>query len=78
MELKTEIAGLKEKLTALRAENSDLRGELARVNARDAELGRKLRELVGGGKFDLTDSPASFISTCKQLVADQDAADGPI
>ncbi|MYM92656.1 hypothetical protein [Duganella vulcania] len=43
--------------------------------ARDAELGRKLRELVGGGKFDLTDSPKSFVSTCVQLVSDQAAAD---
>lgn len=41
--------------------------------SRDAELGRKLREMVGGGKFDLTDSPASFIDTCKQMVADQTA-----
>lgn len=40
----------------------------------DAELGRKLRALVSGGPFDLTDSPKSLIAACKQMIADQATA----
>jgi len=78
MEHSNDVALLKEKVTAHRAENAALREELARVNASDAELGRKLRELVSGRKLDLTDSPASFITICKQMVADQAARLAPI
>jgi hypothetical protein len=78
MERSNEVVLLKEKVTAQRNEIADLRDELARVNADDAELGRKLRELVGGGKFDVTDSPTSFMNTCRQMVADMAAKYDPI
>lgn len=42
----------------------------------NADIGRKVRALVDGGPFDLTDSPKSFIETCRQLVAAIDAARG--
>lgn len=34
----------------------------------DAEIGKRVRRLVDGGPFDLTDSPKSFIDNCKNFV----------
>lgn len=39
----------------------------ANQEGRDAELGKRIRLLVDGGPFDLTDSPQSFIETVKRL-----------
>jgi hypothetical protein len=39
----------------------------------NAEIGKRVRQLVDGGPFDLRDSPMSFTATCERLVAEADA-----
>jgi hypothetical protein len=49
--------------------NADTQDAKEKANA---EIGRCVRNLVNGSKFDLTDSPQSFIDNCKQFVVDAD------
>ena len=44
---------------------------MAEQDAKDAEIGRKVRIMLSGGAFDLTDSPKFFMSNCIRMIQEQ-------